>query len=175
MANEQFQLRPISHTNTQRAREKAFRYRLLNQPLLAESICRDILAVDRDDQDALRVLILSITDQFALHGVQQADEAVALLDRLDSEYDRLYYRGVIIERKAMAQWARNLPGDRVHDMLREAMDCFERAERVSSDDNDDAILRWNTCVRILKKNPSLCPSCESSDAIFVSDEDVPLR
>ena len=35
------------------ALEKALRYRLLNEPVEAESICRDVLEVDPDNQAAL--------------------------------------------------------------------------------------------------------------------------
>ena len=33
------------------------------------------------------------------------------------------------------------------------MRCFEEAARISPAGNDDAILRWNRCVRILESRP----------------------
>jgi hypothetical protein len=32
------------------------------------------------------------------------------------------------------------------------MDCYERAEAIRPQGNDEAILRWNTCVRMMEKN-----------------------
>ena len=46
------------------ALEKAERYRLLNEPGEAESICLDILAVDPDNQRAIITLLLAFTDRF---------------------------------------------------------------------------------------------------------------
>ena len=59
-----FTLRSISKAAIPAAVKKAEHYRLLNDPEQAESICLDILAVDPDNQQALVVLILAITDQF---------------------------------------------------------------------------------------------------------------
>ena len=58
------ELKTIARDGIPHALEKAERYRLLNDPAQAESICRDVLAVDADNQDALRALILALTDQF---------------------------------------------------------------------------------------------------------------
>ena len=59
-----FELKSISTQAIARAIVKAERYRLLNEPQEAESICRDILTVDPENQEALVMLLLSITDQF---------------------------------------------------------------------------------------------------------------
>jgi hypothetical protein len=37
-------------------------------------------------------------------------------------------------------------------MFRQAMDCFEKAEAIRPAGNDDAILRWNGCARIIQRN-----------------------
>jgi hypothetical protein len=34
---------------------------------------------------------------------------------------------------------------------------YERAERLKTAGNDDAILRWNSCVRMLKEHGELKP------------------
>ena len=57
-------LKPISKDGIPEAISKAELYRYLNEPGEAESICRDILAADSENQTALRLLGLSITDQF---------------------------------------------------------------------------------------------------------------
>src|SRR5262249_34686502 len=58
-------LKPISREGIPQAIAKVERYRYLNEPGEAESICRDILAVEPDHQVGLRLLGLSITDQFS--------------------------------------------------------------------------------------------------------------
>ena len=60
----QFELKPISKAGIQEALEKAELYRLLNEPSLAESICLDVLQTDPENQPALVVLLLPLTDQF---------------------------------------------------------------------------------------------------------------
>jgi hypothetical protein len=37
------------------------------------------------------------------------------------------------------------------------MDCYEKAEAVRPAGNDDAILRWNACARVLMSNQTLRP------------------
>src|SRR5260221_3380736 len=132
---------------------KAERYRLLNEPEQAESICLDILAVDPDHQPALIMLLLALTDQFHYGPAECFTQAKAVLDKLRGEYERLYYRGLIWERRghALAHAGHLGSGVAAHDWLREAMECFEQAERVRPAGNDDAILRWNSCLRLIER------------------------
>jgi hypothetical protein len=44
------------------------------------------------------------------------------------------------------------PGHEAYDFLREAMTCCEKAEAIRPPGNDDALLRWNACARILMMN-----------------------
>ena len=136
------------------ALEKAERYRLLNEPGEAESICLDILAVDPDNQRAIITLLLAFTDRFdKTYGVSET-QTRELLGRLKSEYERVYYSGIIAERRAKTKLRQHTPGSRfqAYDFLREAMECFEKAEPLSPPGHDDAILRWNTCARIIDRN-----------------------
>ncbi len=147
-----FTPKPISRATVEAAFAKAERYRLLNEPREAESISLDILATTPGDQRALVMLLLSITDQFKddlLHNLRRAQ---ALLERLDGEYARHYYTGIITER-----WAKVLMDNdiackdrRVHDGFKEAMGWYEKAEAVRPPDNEDSILRWNACGRIVE-------------------------
>ena len=41
-----------------------------------------------------------------------------------------------------------------------AMKHYERAIGLSPSGNDDAILRWNTCARIMNRNPEIRPEPE---------------
>lgn len=135
------------------ALEKAERYRLLNEPAQAESICRDILAVDPDNQPALVMLLLALTDQFRSGPAECFTQAKAVLERLTGEYERHYYRGLIWERRGHASALQDHHGSGVvaHDWLREAMESYEQAERVRPPGNDDAILRWNSCLRLMER------------------------
>jgi hypothetical protein len=144
-----FTLKSISSEAVPGALEKAERYRLLNEPELAESICRDVLAADPDNQAALVMLLLALTDQFP-HGHSECfSHAQEVLPRLHDEHDRLYYAGLIRERRGLARLSQGGPGSgRVAwEWLREAMAYYERAEAIRPPGNDNAILRWNTCAR----------------------------
>ena len=146
-----FELKRLSAAALPRALERAEHYRLLNEPWAAESICLDILAVEPKHQDALKVLLLARCDQFAHDtggAVQRAKEALA---GLTSEYEREYYSGLILERRAKARLELRAPGAGfvAYEWLREAMTWYEKAEAHRPDNNDDAVLRWNTCARML--------------------------
>ena len=136
------------------ALEKAERYRLLNEPGEAESICLDILHVDPENQHAIITLLLALTDRFEKgYGISDT-QTKELLTRLKSEYDRAYYFGIVAERRAKMKLRQNTPDCRfqAHDLLREAMHWFEKAEPLRPPGHDDAILRWNTCTRIIERN-----------------------
>jgi hypothetical protein len=157
-----FELKPISVDAIPEALSKVERYRLLNEPWQAESICLDVLRIDPENQQALRMLLLSRTDQFG-HGVTIAN-ARELLPLLASEYERAYYAGIICERWAESLLYGGTPGAgfTAYQSLREAMEFYERAEALRPPGNDDAILRWNTCARILMRNRELRPRGEEA-------------
>ncbi|MGI8905632.1 MAG: hypothetical protein ACR2IE_03975 [Candidatus Sumerlaeaceae bacterium] len=150
-------LKPISIDGVSSALERAERYRLLNEPVEAESICLDVLQVDPGNPDAIITLILALTDQFDERLENACSEALALLNRLDDPYTQQYYKGVICERRGKAHLHPAGPhhGHIAHDWYRQAMECFENAEKVRPPDNDDAILRWNTCARTLMRYPQI--------------------
>jgi hypothetical protein len=152
-----FELKPISRAGVSEALERAERYRLLNEPSLAESICMDVLEVEPENQPALVMLLLSLTDQFG-HGIA-AGKARELLPRIKSEYEQHYYAGIIWERSAHAQLRKGAPNASfsAYDAFIQAMHCYEQAIPLRPAANDDAILRWNTCARILMRNPNLRP------------------
>ena len=136
------------------ALEKAERYRLLNEPAEAESICLDVLATEPDNQRAVVILLLAMTDRFGKgYGVSDT-QVKELLGRIAGEYERAYYSGILAERRAKAQLARGTPGcaHLAYDGFREAMHWFEKAEAVRPPGNDDALLRWNTCMRMIARN-----------------------
>jgi len=153
----QFELKPISSAGVSEALERAERYRLLNEPSLAESICLDVLEVEPENQRALVTLLLALTDQFG-HGVASG-KARELLPRLKGEYEQRYYAGIIWERSAHAQLRKGAPtaSFSAYDRFIQAMECYESSIPLRPPGNDDAILRWNTCARILMRNANLRP------------------
>jgi hypothetical protein len=152
-----FELKPLSRDAIPAALEKAMRYRLLNEPAEAESICRDVLEVEPGNEEALVALILALTDQFRERLGHAYGEAQGLIARLMDPYDRAYYSGILCERRAKAHLRQGQP-DAIRiacAWLRQAMDHFEQAEPLRPQGNDDAILRWNTCARLLMKHPGV--------------------
>jgi len=149
----ELKLKSISQAGINAAIAKAERYRYLNEPEEAESICRDILAVDPHHQLAQRILGLAITDQFSGGVKDRVSEASALFNGLEEQYSQLYYTGILHERHAKAQLRAGRPAQAVTAELEEAMRCFERAEQIRSAGNDEAILRWNRCARLLEQIP----------------------
>src|SRR5256886_17497420 len=103
-----FDLKPISADSIPEALAKVERYRLLNEPSLAESICLDILSISPDHQQALISLLLARTEQFATR--LTAEAAHDVLARITGDYDRAYYCGIIWERLAHAQLRHGRPG-----------------------------------------------------------------
>ena len=110
MTGASYELKPISKEGIPAALQKAERYRIINDPSSAESICLDVLEVDPENQEALVTLLLAITDQFAERPAEGARRAQELLPRLDDEYKRTYYAGIICERCAKAQLRRGGDG-----------------------------------------------------------------
>jgi hypothetical protein len=165
MRETEFKLKVLSAAAIPAALERAERYRLLNEPTQAESICLDILEVEAENQPALILLLLSLTDQFG-DSPSAVERAFAVLPRLASEYHRVYYRGVNYERQARARLNRTAPGggSTAYHLLREAMQCYETAENSRPPDNDEALLRWNTCARTIMSG-NLRPSLVDDDSI----------
>ncbi len=170
-----FELKPISKEAIPAAIAKAEQYRLLNQPRAAESICRDVLRVDSEDQQALVLLLLSLTDQFSRQLRVAVNHAQELLPRLTDEYERVYYAGVTCERWAKAQLERGAPGYAAYEWFRQALESYEKAQSLSPAGNDDAILRWNTCARILKRNDQIRPKPQDQSIQAGFEDEVPYR
>ncbi len=161
-------LKTISPDAIPKALEKAQRYRLLNEPMQAESICLDVLRTDPENQSALVTLLLALTDQFAGgHTINeiQPDEVIA---KLRGDYERAYYSGIVAERRATALLGQNAAHSsfRAYDFLTLAMRHYERAAELRPAGNDDAILRWNTCARLIN-NRSVRPRAEESAEHFL--------
>jgi tetratricopeptide (TPR) repeat protein len=154
------QLKTISKGGIAEALAKAKHYRYLNQPEEAESICRDVLAADPENQFALRLLGLTITDQFAGTLSDRYKDAETCFEQLTSPYERSYYLGILYERRAKAQLRAGQLAHTLAPNFEKAMDCFEAAEKIRPQGNDDAVLRWNRCLRLLQDMPDLTDDTE---------------
>jgi hypothetical protein len=144
------------------ALERAEEYRLLNHPWEAESICRDVLDVEPENQRALRLMLLALTDQFERDPGKHFRAAKEVLPRLTDPYRRSYCTGLVHERHAKAILLRGAPGTgtAVYEELREAMRWYEKAEPSSPPGNDEAILRWNACSRTIEHYEHLEPGSD---------------
>ena len=170
-----YELKFISNKAIPSALAKAERYRLLNEPREAESICRDILQVDPDHQQGLSLLRLSLTDQFGRGCPVSLKSVQDLLKQLHGQYERTYYAGVILERWGKAQLQSGIPSYTAYDWLREAMLCYEKAEAIHPPGNAEATLRWNTCARIINQGSdqgTTAPRAPTVDPGF--DDEVPM-
>ena len=148
-----FPLKKISGESIPSALEKAERYRLLNEPSLSESICADILEIDPKNNKATVTLLLAITDQFGSTAADDVNRARQLAETLTDSYQMNYYSGIVCERKGKSILHRGMPdGDYIaYEWLRDAMEFYESAENIRPAGNDDSILRWNTCARLISK------------------------
>lgn len=149
-----FELKNLSEEAVSAAIEKAKHYRLLNEPGAAESICLDILQVEPDNQEALITIVLAMSDRFSKDYTVGGSQIQDYLSQITDEYKRAYYTGIIYERRAKATLSRNTPGSEstAYELFRQAMNWFEKAELIRPAGNDDVILRWNGCARIIMSN-----------------------
>jgi len=160
---EKFNLKPISREAIPRAIEKAERYRLINESWAAESICRDILDIDPDNQEVVVMLVLALTDQVANGHLSVIRSVHETLPRITDPYERAYYTGIASERSGQAYLHRGEmgSGSMAYDALREAMSWYEKAEAIRPAGNDDSILRWNTCARLIASHSHLTAPVET--------------
>jgi hypothetical protein len=157
----EFKLKTLSAEAVPRALARAERYRLLNEPGEAQSICLDALEIQPDNQEALTTLLLALSDQFD-EDVSCVADAWATVARLRDEYERAYYTGLVHERRAKALLRHGTPGSgpQAYEWLRSAMAWYEKAEAIRPAGNDDALLRWNACARLIMRDPHLVPIAE---------------
>jgi tetratricopeptide (TPR) repeat protein len=162
-------LKTISKPGIAEAIAKAELYRYLNEPEEAESICRDILAVDPNHMLGLRTLGLSITDQFRGEYTDRYIDVEKIFQSLKDPYERHYYTGLLYERRVKAQLRAGRAPHTLLPLLERALLCFAEAEQIHPPGNDDAILRWNRCVRLLQSEPDF----ESEEMASFDAQDSP--
>jgi len=152
-------LKSISAAAIPGALKLAREFRKLGHPQMCESICLDVLQAEPANQDALRLTLLASTDQFGADSANHETAARAALRQLTSEYDRAYYDGYILHRSAQSAIAQDsgAAARTVYELLTRAMASFEAAERVRPAGDDNAILMWNSCQRLLQATPHSGP------------------
>jgi len=179
---EGFELKAISSDEIPQALAKVERYRLLNEPRDAESICRDILRADPGHQAAVVMMVLCLTDQFGKGLRVNVAHARELLPRIEDERARAYYSGVVYERWAKSQLNESTPGYVVYDWFVHAMKDYEQAGRLDSSGGDrggesdgaDWKLRWNACARMIRRNEHVRPRPEDEEHDAHLQDDVPV-
>ena len=158
------------------ALEMAKRYRLLNEPDEAESICMDILAVDSEHQEALITLLLATTDKFFDRGLNPAfEQAREIVARLNTSYCKAYYSGIIFERRAKFHLKQDAPkaGTIAHEWFVKAMQAYGEALAGCDPDNQDAVLRWNSCARFINDHPDVTPDETNQPEMLLDPFETP--
>ena len=154
------------HTGAiKKALKKAKQYRSLLEPEIAESICLDILHIDENNQEALVVYILALTDQF--HHTEKQTQVKAIqkaIEKLDSQYHRCYYSGLLKERRARFLISQPMSHSFAYEYFIEALEDYQQASEIRPENNDEAILRWNSCIRIIQQE-KLKPRLDSEDIL----------
>ena len=167
-----FELKKLTHEGIESALSKAERYRLLNEPVEAASICRDVLAVDPENQHALVSLILSLSDQYAL-SADPSREIDTLAAKVADPFEKAYFTGLALERRAKALFrhrgANMGTAHTVHAWMHRAMHLFEQAEAIRPAGNDEPLLRWNACARFLMQHPGVCPEAAEERIAVMSE------
>ena len=113
------------------------------------------------------MLGLAITDQFTGQHEDRYADAGSAFQRLGDAYERLYYSGLLCERRAKAQMRAGRPPQMLASLFHEAMHYFEEAEKIHPRENDDAVLRWNRCARLLQT----LPQAEVQHEVTFEDQD----
>lgn len=150
--NTLMSLHRIGETSIPAALDKAKQYRSLLEPQQAESICLDILEISPEHNEARIVLILALTDQFTHSGTHiDQKQVLKLINALPEKYQRLYYRGIVDERRGRALLRESMSRSFAYDYFMQAVDHYDQAHTCHPEHNDDAILRRNACIRTMQR------------------------
>ena len=157
-------LKRISKTSVPSALKKAERYRLINEPMEAASICYDILEVDPNNGDARVMLILALSDQLT-ERISAFGEAKEVVSTLRTAYEHNYYMGLLCERRARAHHRNGSIGCEhvAYDWFHVALEFFDKAAKERPQGNDDSYFRWNAVIRTLEQHPLLQPHQENPE------------
>ena len=150
---------------------KAELYRFLNEPEEAESICHDVLAVvPAPPARASAVGTWRSPINSPAPRRPHVERPKLHSRQLNDPYEHALLSRLLNERRAKAQLRAGRPPHTLLPLLEEAMRCFAEAEKIRPAGNDEAILRWNRCVRLLQ-TPSL--AWEEQLASYEADDAPP--
>jgi hypothetical protein len=169
-------IKALSQEAIPEALQMADRYRLLNEPDEAESICLDILDTDPNHQEALITLLLSHTDKFRDNRLTPAfDQAREIVDKLSDAYCKSYYLGVVYERRAKYHLKQGGPGAGTvtHGWLVKAMAQYQDALSNCDPGNERAIIRLNSCIRLLNNHKGIRPDSAEQTEPLLDPYDTP--
>ena len=154
-----FKLKTISKEAIPHALKKAERYRLIEDPGQAESICLDVLAVEPENHEAKIMLILALTDQLK-YRMEAYEEALDQIASLQNDYERAYYTGVLCERRGRVHYRAYIPGSGfvAYEWFMRSLEAYAEAEKLRPPGNDDALYRWNAVARTLNRSRYLQPA-----------------
>lgn len=159
----ELKLHDIRISAVKKALKKAKQYRSLLEPEIAESICLDILNIDPENQDVLIVYILALLDQISRTENQTHIKTIErTIDNLTSQYQRYYYLGLLSERRARHLLTQAMSRSFSYDYFIEALTSYQQAIELCPQKNDEAILRWNSCIRTVETE-KLKPRRDSED------------
>jgi len=164
-----FVIKKIELRDIPAALERSERYRLMDEPWAAESVCLDVLAVDPHNQPALVNLLLSLTAQFKEQLFPAYNRALEVQSMLVNTYQKAFYLGIIYERRAKAHLRRRgfSTGRVAYEWFQKAMTAYEKAIAIRAEGNPDSILRWNSCARILMEDKEVeQPSTKTSESML---------
>ena len=158
-------LKRISKEAIPKALERAERYRLMKEPSVSESICLDVLEVDPGNQSAWITLLLSLSEQFKEQLMPAYEKSIEILEKIVDGYQRSFYEGVVYERRALSHFQKGSYGSgrQAFVWFQKAMGAYEKAMDLRPPGNDDAILRWNNCVRTIERHHEICPPPNEPD------------
>ena len=158
-------LHDIRISAVKKALKKAKQYRSLLEPEIAESICLDILHVDPENQDVIVVYILTLLDQISRSDNKTQIKTIErAIEKLTSQYQRYYYTGLLNERRARHLLTQAMSHSFAYDYFYEALQYYQKAIERCPEKNDEAILRWNSCIRTIEKE-KLKPRRDSEDLL----------
>ncbi|AFJ01431.1 hypothetical protein Q7C_252 [Methylophaga frappieri] len=145
-------LHDIHADSVELAIDRARQYRSLLEPEIAESICLDVLHIQPDNQQARIIYILALTDQIDVSGSQSPFQAIeTAIELLDNPYQQQYYTGIYFERRARFMLSQPMSRAFAYDYFVKALQCYQQAEKIRPEHNDESILRWNSCVRTIAR------------------------
>jgi hypothetical protein len=169
------ELKIINREAVPSALEMAKRYRLLHEPQETESICLDILEVEPDNQEALITMLLALTDNFTTEMNPSFDKARELVNKLNSQYCKAYYSGIIYEQRAKAHLTKGSPGSGqvAYTWFSKALESYGIALNSCDPDNQDAVLRWNSCARLINGRSDIKPGEGNDTEMLLDSFDTP--